>query len=187
MGYFKGDDLEKKVVNAALPVFEIVSHEKDQFFEGAYDSVPFGELLYDSKRAPLTTSIPFLNFKDCFTTLFNAFPLTGTFEVFLSVFRAIFGDDVEVTFTTHDPDDMGSPPPGALNIDIVATGLDLSEFIARAIVEGDYVFDEVIDDEGDNIIFQGVRGFQTQYELEQMLFEMVVAGIFVNVSLEVGE
>jgi hypothetical protein len=77
-------------------------------------------------------------------------------------------------------------PPGKLNIDITASGVQISDFISREIVNNEYVFDEVIDDEGDNIVFQGVKGFETQYELEQMLFEMVPAGIYTEITLTLG-
>jgi hypothetical protein len=82
--------------------------------------------------------------------------------------------------------DFTVPAPGKLNIDIEAAGVELADFISRYIEDNTYLFDEVIDDEGDNIVFQSVKGFQSQYELEQMLFEMVPAGIFTTISLTIG-
>lgn len=179
MAFFKGDETEQKFNAAGMQALSPVSLEKDEFFEEAFTCVPLANLLYTTKRAPLTRSIPYVNFKDAFSEIFSNFPRTGTFEVYLTVFRAIFGDDVEVTFTV--------PGPGELEIDIVATGLELSNFIAREIEDNEYVHHNIVDHEADQIVFQGVKGFQTQYELERMLFEMVVAGVFVTVTLQIGE
>jgi hypothetical protein len=78
------------------------------------------------------------------------------------------------------------PAPGKLNIDIVAAGTALYDFIARIIVENEYQFDTIIDDEDDTIVFQAIKGFESQYELEQMLFEMVPAGIYTEITLTIG-
>ena len=179
MQYFKGDDQEKKMVAVATPLLNNLSLQKDEFDDDAYMSAPLGDMIYLQDLAPLAQAIDPLIFRDTFSQIFDSFVVAGTFESYITVFKKIFGDDVEVDFTV--------PAPGKLNIDIVATGLELSNFVARSIENNAYVFEEVvtmIDDE--NIIFQTVKGFQSQYELEQMLFELVPAGIFTNISLTLG-
>lgn len=175
---FKGDELELKFYNSLKTVFDTVSAQKDLFNEGAYTTYALGEMIWDAGRAPLTNAIVRNIFREAFPEIVQAFIEVGTFEAYLSVFRKIFGDDVDVEFTV--------PAPGKLGIDIVATGLDISDFIARYISGNDYYFDEVVDHENDNIAFQGVKGFQTQYEVEQMLFEMVPDGIYTTISLTIG-
>ncbi len=177
MEFFKGDSTELKFHEAGLAATEIVSFEKDTFFSTVFESECFGDVLYDLKLTPLSYSIPKENYRDVFWVIFNQFPLTGTFEVFILAFKAVFGPDVEINFTV--------PDPGKLLIDISATGLILSDFIAREIVDNVYEFNEVIDDEGDNIAFLSLKGFANQYQVERMLFEMVVAGIYVEVTLEI--
>lgn len=176
--YFKGDATELKYYNSGLPISDNLSAQKDIFFDEAYACFVLGELLYDNEYAPLARAIPREIFRESFATVFDAFLVAGSFESYLTVFRNIFGDDVEVTFTV--------PDPGKLQIDIVAAGFQLSEFVARSIVSNAYVFDEIIDDESDNIVFQTVKGFESQYELEQMLFEMVPDGIYTEITLTVG-
>jgi hypothetical protein len=78
------------------------------------------------------------------------------------------------------------PGDGRLQIDIIAEGVDLNDAVARRIENNQYVLDELIDYEDDNIAFQKIKGFQSQYELEQMLFEMVPAGVFTEISLTLG-
>ena len=80
------------------------------------------------------------------------------------------------------------PSPGKLQIDISAPGIEESNFVARHIHSNEYLYDNVIwydgiDDPGGNILFQTVKGFQSQYELELMLFEMVPAGVFTEITL----
>lgn len=176
--FFKGDAKELQMYNSAAPMAEALSLEKSLFFEDAYNCFELGSLLYDTGRAPLSNAIPRGIFREFFSTLFDAFLEAGTFESYLTVFRQIFGDEVEVTFTV--------PGPGQLNIDIVATGFELSRWVARSIVDNSYIYDPVVDHEGNNIVFQTIKGFQSQYELEQMLYEMVPAGIFTQISLTVG-
>ena len=113
-----------------------------------------------------------------FATIFGSFLEAGSFETYLEVFRNIFGDSVEVTFAV--------PAPGKLTIDIVASGLALFDLIGRTIQDDTYVIDEIVDYDGNNIVGQSIKGFETQYELEQMLFEMVPAGIYTQITLTVG-
>lgn len=179
MQYFKGDELELKFVASGEPTLNQVSLDKTQFFNGAYTTGPLGDLIFDSDRAPLASAIKKEIFRLAFSEIFQAFVKVGTFEAYLTVFRKIFGDDVEVDFTV--------PGAGELQINIEASGIELSDFITRYIQDNTYIFDEIIDHENDNIAFQTIKGFQTQYELEQMLFEMVPAGIYTEITLDLGD
>jgi hypothetical protein len=176
--FFKGDAQEKRFHNSVNPIVTALEGGKNDFYDQAYECFILGEVLYDTGRAPLANSIPREIFRESFSVIFESFLFAGSFESYLSTFRNVFGEDVEVTFTV--------PGPGQLNIDIVATGLALFDFMAKRIEDDSYVLDEVIDDEGDNIAFQAVKGFETQYELEQMLQEMVPAGIYADIDLTVG-
>lgn len=175
---FKGDELERKFFEAGSPAFDETSQQLDLFFDGAFDAYALGEILYDSGRSPLANAIPRRIFREAFASIFNSFLVAGSFESYLTVFRTIFGDDVVVTFTV--------PGPGKLQIDIVAAGLQLDLFVTRYIENNAYLFDYIVDHEGDNIVFQTVKGFETQYELEQMLFEMVPDGIYTEINLTIG-
>ena len=181
MQKYKNDDIENKFIEAGSPILNQLSMAKDEFLDGAYDSGPLGDVLHEGDLSPLSNAIKLEIFRTCFNTIYTAFTVAGSFESYLTVFRKIFGDDVEVTFTV--------PGPGKLQIAIVAEHLEESFFVARKIVEDVYVFDNVrwydsMDD--GNIIFQSIKGFKTQYELEQMLFEMVPAGIFTEITLTFG-
>ena len=178
MQFFKGDEQEQRFAAVGEAITTQLSAQRSDFTTGAYTAFPLGELLYDTGRAPLANAIPREIFREAFYTIFESFLSAGTFESYLTVFRNIFGEAVEVTFTV--------PAPGKLEIDIVAAGIELYDIVARQIVGDELVIYEIIDDEGDNIAAQAVKGFESQYELEQMLFEMVPAGIYTQISLTVG-
>lgn len=176
--YFKGDATELKYYNSANPTLTALSSNKDDFYEGAYSAAPLGDVIFDDDRSPLSNAIPKEIFRIAFKEIFDAFIKVGTFEAYLTVFSKIFGEEVTVNFTV--------PAPGKLTIDISADEVELADFIARYIEDNEYIFDEVIDYDGDNIVFQSVKGFTSQYELERMLFEMVPAGVYTDINLTIG-
>lgn len=187
--FFKGDATELKYYNSGLTISDQMSAQKSLFYDDAYACFVLGELLYDNDYAPLARAIPRDIFRESFATVFDAFLTAGSFESYLTVFRNIFGDEVEVEFVA---DNLTTPPDpllgaGRLQINIVAAGFQISNFITRYIENNEYVFDTIIDDEGDNIVFQTVKGFESEYELKQMLFEMVPNGIYTEITLTVGE
>jgi hypothetical protein len=187
MQKFSKDPKEEKLAEVTLPVLASKSTELTNFYNGCYSCFPFGAMLYDEGRTPLSNAIEREIFIESFGEVFEAFTVAGSFESYISVFKKIFGDATEINFEVHDPDDEESPAPGCLNIDIIAAGVQLSDFAARYIESNEYVYDEIVDDEGDNIAFQTLKGFQSQYELEQMLFEMVPDGIYTEITLSFGE
>lgn len=176
---FKGDDFELKMEAAGSAIHDSIEAQLDAFFEGAYIAMPLGDIIYESSRAPLANAIDKEIFRQSFPEIFDAFTVAGSFDSYLTVFRKIFGDTVQVDFTV--------PAPGKLEIDIIADEVELSNFVARTIENNDYVYSPMITQDGvDNIMFQSIKGFKTQYELEQMLYEMVPAGIYTIISLELA-
>ncbi len=190
MQKFKNDSIENKYIDAGTPIFDQLSMAKDDFFDDCYNAAPLGDLLHEGDRSPLSTAIQLEIFRNCFNTVYENFRVAGTFESYLVVFQKIFGESVQVEFNADNLTTPDSPPgPGKLQINIIADELELFDFVARHINDNEYLFDKVVyyDDDGqDNIIFQTVKGFHTQYELEQMLFEMVPAGVFTDINLTFG-
>ena len=176
--YFKGDVQELKFYNSGDPVLSGFTMQKNDFWADAYNCYILGEMIWDSARSPLANAIPRAIFRKSFSTIFDSFLLAGSFESYLVVFQKVFGPSVDVTFTV--------PAPGKLNIDIIADTIEITDFISRYIAGNNYVFDEIIDDEADNIAFQSVQGLESEYELEQMLFEMVPNGIYTSITLTIG-
>ena len=179
MQNYKPTDLkELKFENSAEPILSIISADLDLFSAGAFLTAPLGDLLVESSRAPLTKAISQTVFRSAFKEIFDAFVKVGTFEAYITVFKKIFGDDVDLTFVV--------PAPGKLQITIEAQSSSIYDALARYVSNNTWLYDEIVDENGDNIAFQVLKGFQTQYELEQMLFEMVPGGIFTQISLTIG-
>jgi hypothetical protein len=178
MQRFKGDDLEEKFIGAANPYITARSAQKTTLFEQAYFCFKLGEVIADDNLSPLAKAIPREVFREAFPALFDAFVRGGTFEAYIEVFKAIFGDDATITFAV--------PDSGHLEIDITATGTDTFPLIAREVVGEAFEFSNLVNEEGDKILAQVIKNFVTQYELEQTLFELVPAGIFTDVDLTIG-
>lgn len=178
MQYFKGDATEKKFDGAGSAMMTSLSEQKDLFFDGAYSCFILGELLYDTSRAPLANAIERAIFRELFATIFEVFRVSGTFESYISVFKNIFGDDVVIEFTV--------PAAGKLEINIEATGVLSATRLSREILGGTYVYYDRVTTEGDTRVASVPKGFQTEYEAEQMLFELVPAGIWTTISLTIA-
>lgn len=172
------DTVEAKVYEALRPIVDAISLDEDDFYDQAYSTYGLGGVLYDLGAAPLTNAIRREIFLDTFTTLFASFRFAGTFELYISTFKSIFGDDAVVEFTV--------PDPGKLEINIEASGVVLDRFVARNIEDDEFVYHPIVDEVGDNIVFSRIKGFQTQYETETMLFQVVPGGIFTTITLTIG-
>lgn len=173
-----GDQIELKFINSHGPVFDVLSAERDDFFDNCYEADDLGRVLWDLNASPLSNAISRDIFATSFSEIFDAFVVAGTAESYITVFKKIFGDDVDVQFTV--------PAPGKLEIAIEAQNVQLSNFISREISNDSYVFSNIITQDGENIVFQSIKGFTSQYELEQMLYEMVPAGIWTTITLTLG-
>lgn len=178
MKYFKGDDLEKKFYEVARTLFNSLSDQRAEFFSGAYESYKLGELIHDNELVPIASSIQRSIFREAFQSIFETFLEAGSFEGYLEIFKKIFGDTVDVTFTV--------PAAGRLQIDIVADGIVLDNIVGREIVDDEYVSYPLVDENNDFVVGQSIKGFETQYEVEQMLFELVPQGIFTEITLTLG-
>lgn len=175
----ENDETEKAVADAADSMFTPVIAARDSFFGGAYIAKPLGDVLRASQGTPIAKAINPQVFRDTFPNLFESFTYTGTFRAYLYALQKIFGEDVDVTFTI--------PAPGRLQVDVIATNLSDFDFQVAEIDGPVYVFSTIVDDVGDTIVFSSFLGFETQYELEQLFSEMVPQGIFVEVTLQIGE
>ncbi len=175
---FKENDvLEGKVTNAFLTPLVTRDTELDAFFNGAFTCFALGDVLFTLSRDPLAGVISQNVYRKSFFAIHNLFTRPGTFEFYMEVFKAVWGDDVVVEFTI--------PGPGKLLISVEAVNVTLDNFMARKIVSGAYVYEEVIDEDGDNIVFQGIQGLKTQAEADALLNELYPAGIWIGISVDI--
>lgn len=173
---FKGDEVELKFEAAAQPAFDLTSAALDDFYAEGFDSTPWLLMLYDENRMPYSQRINKDAFVDFIKETLKRFPTIGTFDTYLFVLRAIFGLSSEINFTI--------PSPGILQIDLNASSSLEFDFVAKNEL-GE--LDNIVDDLGNQIIFRGIAGIETEYELELLFSEIMPAGITPHINLSFYE
>lgn len=177
---FKGDAIELKMESVAIPVFDLTDSALDQFYQNGFESTPFLLMLYDEKRIPFSERVGRDAFVVFIIETFKNFPFIGTFDTYLFIIRAIFGDLSTIVFDV--------PVPGKLSIEVNATSSLEFDFIA---VEPDGVggfnIYEVTDSTGLTLGFRGIAGIDTEYELELLFSEIMPAGITPDIALSFFE
>lgn len=174
---FKGDILELQVEAAAQPAFDSVRIGLDDFYDGGYQASDFLLMLYDQGRMPFSERVP----RDSFVAFIKqALPnaqVTGTFESYLFIIKAIFGELSEVLFDV--------PGPGKLSMLVNASDVIEFDFEGREFVDGAFeTFTiETSDDEG--LQFRAIAGINSAGQLSQLLSELIPAGIFPAITLDV--
>lgn len=178
MQYFKEtDDKEKKVFEIFRTVLQQGMFERENFYQGAYEAYPLGDVLFNLDRSPLAQAISLQVFRSSFFAIHRLFTRPGTFDFYLDVFKAIFGGDVDIEFVV--------PGPGHLQINIEVLNQATEKLMAREIVGGAYEYIEIVDHDGDNIMVQVARGPKTQSEIDAIMSEIKPHGIFVETNLVV--
>lgn len=173
--FFKGDAEEQKMYGAGAPAFALTKASLDEFWAEAYDSTPWLLQLYDENRMPFSQRVNRNAFVAFIREALKRFPFTGNFDSYLFVIWAIFGSDANIIFTVT--------APGKLSIDVNAiSGLEF-DFIGKGFDGSGFETFNVTTMDGDQIIFRGIAGIETEYELQLLFSELMPAGIVPNISL----
>lgn len=173
--FSRNDVIEAKVEQVFAPVMAAVSAEKSIFYDESYLCYRLGDVFFTLKRSPLADALTEDVFRRGFYYFTQLFTRPGTFEYYLDVFRAVWGDNVEVVFTI--------PTPGVLNITIKGIDLDVAYAVARRIENNVYQFYRILTGDGDNLMWQVIAGSKSQSEVDAMMNELYPAGVIVNAEL----
>lgn len=178
MQKFKENDATESVMTAILmPSLDDVGIAHDDFFADCFNNYFFGDVLYALDRDPMVGVITQEVYRTSFPAIHELFTAPGTFEFYLSVFRKIFSDSVDVEFTI--------PGPGQLAIDVNALTLDSFNLMTREIVGDVYVYSRLVtSDLNEPILGHGTKGIKTQSEIEGLLSEISAYGVFTTIELE---
>lgn len=172
---FKGDDLELQMEAVATPVLSRCSASLDDFMENGYTAADFLLMLYDQSRAPFRDRVPRDSFVEFMRAVIPLLPVTGTFEFYIFIVNAIFGQGSGVLFTV--------PAAGKLQMLVNAASTLVFDAVAREFTDGEFVVSELETSDGDTLAFVGLSGIDSEYELEQLLAELIPAGIFTEITL----
>lgn len=176
--FFKSnDELEQKVYSAFSPSTDAMGDELDDFYDSANETYPLGDALYILERDPMAGVILPETFRESFPEIHDQFTRPGVFEFYLNVLSKIWGETADIEFSV--------PAPGKLNINIEALTLELLTFSARKIEDNTYIFEDILTQSGDTLVFQGTQGIKDQREADALIREIAPQGIYTQVILEV--
>lgn len=173
---FKGDATELKMQDVADPLLDLTDIALDEFYSDGFNANDFLLKMYDDGRMPFSERINRDAFVDFIKDALINFPFIGTFEIYLTILKAVFGEETEIRFYVTTP--------GALSIDVAAVGNSIFQFVGREFVSGQFEFFDMIDSDGDLLVFRGIIGIETEYELNLLFSEMMPAGIVPSISLD---
>lgn len=175
---FKENDLtEKKYIDAMMPALTGIGASLDEFWEDAYECYLLGDVLYELGRDPMSGVITQDIYRQSFPAIHQLFTRPGTFEFYLTVFRSIWGDAVDVTFAI--------PSPGVLTINAEVLDIGTFDFVAREIVDNAYQYNPVVDEASDFIQFRDTVGIKNQSEIDALMNELSPEGVIVITTLTV--
>lgn len=186
MQYFNGDADEIKVVNATNLLFANQQQALDGMFQGVYNSKPMAEFLYDNQLVALSQVINREVFIETINEIFEAWSFAGSFESYLTVLKKIFGESSVIEFSyptyTEYPEIIIS---GAIHIDITSSAQEVAYFVARQKTEAGYEYFNVVDEEGNKIIFYTLLTTDGQLDVTKIIRTIVPAGIGVTISYNI--
>lgn len=174
---FKETDLQAvKVDTAGAAMLDSIQADRTALKAGALDCFVLGDVLYQMNAHPLVPVLTQEVFRVSMRAITDFFKRPGTFEFYLAVFRAVWGEDVGVVFTI--------PFPGKLIIDIDASTIANYDFQVREIIGGSYVFTDLhTTDDDAQITVRDATGVQSQAQVDKMMRELNPQGFVIITNL----
>jgi hypothetical protein len=169
------EDTEAKILAVGDIAATKTEIDLDEMHADCYLGVPFLLYMYDAGRFPFSAKINREAFPDFIQEAYTRFPFFGTFDCYLFILQKIFGPLTEIFFDV--------PAAGKLTIEVNAVSDLEFEFVARELVDGSYVFYEITDHLGDQLVFRGISGIENLSQLNLLFSEIMPAGIFPDISL----
>lgn len=173
---FKGDAFELQMEASGRPAFDVCELALDAYLESGYTASDFLLMLYDEGRMPFSDRVPRDSFLSFIKQAIPNFPVTGTFESYIFILQAIFGEGSGVLFELSDPGKIAILVNAASSVDF--------EAIAREFSNSQYSIYNLVTDDGDQIIFGGISGIDSEAELTQLLSELIPAGVVADITLD---
>jgi len=163
------DDTETVKNNAAfLPLYNYLNTESAKLYDNAYNCQALGDVIRNLSLMPLAKAIPRDAFVMGFSEIIASMNLTGTYEQYIAVLKALFGDSTDIEFT--------EPAPGHLQIDIGKATVELSEWV-------DQDGNNIITNFGDTLVFASLIDTIDSRALQQVLYSIGPNGIFVEFTI----
>jgi hypothetical protein len=173
---YKGDETELKFKASGMPAFDLTIDGLEEFNQQAYNTDAFLLMLYDEGRMPYSQRVKREVFVAFMRKALENFPFIGNFESYLFILGEIFGKESVIFFEI--------PAPGKLSISVDASSDILYEATARELSSGAYTFYELVDMDGNELVYKALSGIETEEELYLLFSEIMPAGLVPTISLD---
>lgn len=170
--FIEGDEEENKFFNVFSQVVQTTLNDLEQYYINAYGSPELGSALYETQRIPIYKILEKSLFVKAYNKILEGEAYIGTIEGYLTILRAIFGDNADIKLTIV--------APLHLRFDITA---EVQKFYLWITKKGKQVKTK----DGRNIIFKRLLAEVTSRQLVEILKSLTNAGTYVEFNLNKEE
>lgn len=166
--FIDGDEEENKFFNVFNNVVQTTLSDIEQYFINAYGSPELGRALYETQRVPIYKMLEKSLFIKAYNKILEGEAYIGTIEGYLTILRAIFGDNADIKLTIVAP---------------LHLRFDITAEIQQFYIWVDNEDNEIVDENGDNIVFEEIVALLSNRQLLEILKQTTNAGTFVEFNL----
>ena len=161
---FINDEIHRAVHDIALTVKE--QTELDElviWISDAYKNHQLGQMLHESNSFELGAYLKEAFIREKYDLVVEAFAHLGTYEAYILLLKATFGEDITIVFT--------NPSAGVLNVTVDNYGVDGDNLTTQ-------VPDNLTTQVPENLVTRKIDSLLSPKEMELLLQQMVPEGIF---------
>lgn len=166
--FIEGDAEENKFFKVFNDIVASTMSDIEAYYNNAYGSPELGRALYELQRLPIYKILEKSLFIKAYQKIIEGEAYIGTIEGYLTILRAIFGDNAIINLTIV--------APLHLKFDITA---EVQQFYLWV----DNYNNEIIDENGDNIVFEEIVALLSSRQLLELLKQTTNAGTYVEFTL----
>lgn len=164
---FMDDEEENKFFAVFQDVINTTFEDLKAYYKDAYGSPELGQALYELQKVPIYKVLEKSLFLKAYAQILEGEKTLGSIEAYLTILRAIFGDDAQITITQE---------PLHLKINIIAKAM---KFFLWTTKKGKHI----ITKDGRRIIFKKLLAEVTARQLLEILKATTNAGTYVEFKL----
>lgn len=166
--FLPDDEEERKFYSVFNQVMQNTFNDLKQYYNNAYGSPELGRALYEEQRVPIYKVLEKSLFIKAYNAILQGQAYIGAIEGYLTILRAIFGESADIKLTIV--------APLHLRFDIVA---EIQQFYLWV----DDEENEIVDNDGNNIVFEEVVALLSNRQLLEILKQTTNAGTYVEFNL----
>lgn len=166
--FIRGDTEENKFFNVFNEVVSSTMLDIKEYYNEAYKSKELGSALYELQKVPVYKTLEKSLFLKSYSKILEGEAYIGTIEGYLTILRAIFGNDATINLTIVNP---------------LHLKFDIKAEIQQIYLWVDDLNNEIIDENGDNLVFEEIVALLSSRQLLELLKQTTNAGTFVEFTL----